>query len=256
MQQQIDENEIDLMEIFYVLKGRIVMIILTAVIFAIGSGLFTNYMITPKYSSTSGIYVLTNETVLSYADLQIGNSLTSDYIEMIQSRTVIETVINNLNMQDELTFEQLRSCINVHNPSDSRILNLTVTYSDARIAKELVDELANVSIERISSIMDTKAPNIFEQGRINEKPVSPNAKKNIVLAGIFGFIFAAAIIVVLHLMDDTIHSPEDIEKYLKLNTLAAIPISEGSEEQIRKDDIKRRGGGLLFFVKKGKKSRK
>lgn len=253
MQQQIDENEIDLMEIFYVLKARIVMIILTAVIFAIGAGLFTNYMITPMYSSTSRIYVLTNETVLSYADLQIGNSLTSDYIEMIQSRTVVETVINNLNMQDELTYEELCSCISVHNPSDTRILYLTVTYDDARIAKELVDELATVSIERISLIMDTKAPNIFEKGWVNNNPVSPNTKKIVVLAGMFGCVLAAAIIVILHLMDDTIHSSEDIEKYLKLNTLAAIPISEGSEEQIRKDDIKRRGGGLSFLRKRKKK---
>ena len=98
MEHQNDEIEIDLMEILYVIRSKIVMIILTAMIFGIASGLFTHYMITPKYSSTSSIYVLTNESIVSMSDLQIGNSLTSDYIQMIQSRTVIETVIKKLEM--------------------------------------------------------------------------------------------------------------------------------------------------------------
>lgn len=244
MEHQNDEIEIDLMEILYVIRSKIVMIILTAMVFGIASGLFTHYMITPKYSSTSSIYVLTNESVLSMADLQIGNSLTSDYIQMIQSRTVIETVISNLKMDEELTYQGLRDCVSISNPSDTRILNLTVTYDDPRIAKELVDELATVSINRISLIMDTKSPNIFEKGHINTNPVSPNTKRNIVIAFFVGFILAVGIVIFVNIMDDTIHSPEDVEKYLKLNTLAAIPVSEDSEAQIRKDDIKRRGGRL------------
>ncbi len=245
MEHQNDEIEIDLMEILYVIRSKIVMIILTAMIFGIASGLFTHYMITPKYSSTSSIYVLTNESIVSMSDLQIGNSLTSDYIQMIQSRTVIETVIKNLEMEDELTYEGLRSCVSISNPSDTRILNLTVTYDDPRIAKAIVDELAKVSIERIYHIMDTpKAPNIFEKGYINTNPVSPNTKRNIIIAFFVGFILAVGIVIFVNIMDDTIHSPEDVEKYLKLNTLAAIPVSEDSEAQIRKDDIKRRGGKL------------
>lgn len=48
-------------------------------------------------------------------------------------------------------------------------------------------------------------------------------------------------------MDDTIHTPEDIEKYLGLNTLASIPVDE--EERNKKQ--KRYG---LFSKKNKKKS--
>lgn len=256
MENQNDEIEIDLMEILYVIRGRIVMIILTALIFGIASGLVTHYMITPKYSSTSSIYVLTSskDLGLSISDLQIGNSLTSDYVQMIQSRTVIEKVISNLGMEDELTYQGLLGCINISNPSDTRILNLTVTYDDPRIAKELVDELATVSIDRISDMMATDKPNIFESGRVNTNPVSPNTKKNIAIAFFAGLILAIGVVIVVHIMDDTIHSSEDVEKYLKLNTLAAIPVSEDSEAQIRKDDRKRRGGMGRFARMMNKRS--
>ena len=128
MDNKNEEIEIDLKELFFVLRGKIVIIILTMLVFGVGGGLASHYLVTPMYSSTSGVYVLTNETVLSYADLQIGNSITNDYIQMIQSRTVLETVIKNLHMEDQLDYKQFRSCISVSNPTDTRILNITVTY--------------------------------------------------------------------------------------------------------------------------------
>mgnify|MGYP004460773669 FL=1 len=248
MEQQNEEMEIDLMEIFYLLKSRILIIMLVAVLFALGAGLGTYYMISPTYSSTSSIYVLTKESIISYTDLQIGKSLTSDYIEMIQSPTVLDNVIKNLGMQDKMTYKSLGKLISVENPTDTRILNLTVRYNDPRIAKSIVDELAEVSCERISEIMDMDKPNIFETGKIDTIPVSPSKKKNALIGGLLGFVLAAGIIVVKHLMDDTIHSAEDVEKYLGLNTLAAIPISEGSEAAIRKDDRKRRKGDSMWSI--------
>lgn len=249
MEQHNDEIEIDLMEILFIIRSKIIIILLTGAIFGIAAGLFTHYFVTPKYSSTSGIYVLTNESSLSIADLQIGNSLTSDYIQMIQSRTVIENVISDLNLEDTLDYEKLLSCISVNNPTDTRILNLTVTYDDPRMAKEIVDKLAEVCIERISFIMDTKAPNVFEKGCVDTVPVSPHIKKNIIIAAFAGMLLASLIVILIHIMDDTIHSSEDIEKYLKLNTLAAIPIGEGAEASVRLDDIKRRKGKVGFLTK-------
>ena len=41
MEQQNEEMEIDLMEIFYLLKSRILIIMLVAVLFALGAGLGT-----------------------------------------------------------------------------------------------------------------------------------------------------------------------------------------------------------------------
>lgn len=259
MEQQNEEMEIDLMEIFYVLRSRIVVILLTGMLFAMITGLCTYYFIKPVYSSTSSVYVLTSNSGIgvSFSDLQIGTSLTSDYIEMIQSPTVLETVISNLGMGDELTYKELRDCITVSNPSDTRILNLSVRYDDPRVAKALVDELAEVSSERISKIMDMDKPNIFEEGKVDIVPVSPNVKRYTLIAGIIGLLLASAIVIITHLMDDTIHSTEDIEKYLDLNTLAAIPVSEGSEAEIRKDDRKRRKGDSMFtIIKKSLRNRK
>ena len=52
-----DEIEIDLREMFLALK-KIVWILLTAIVFAGASGLITKFAMTPIYSSTAQLYVV------------------------------------------------------------------------------------------------------------------------------------------------------------------------------------------------------
>lgn len=258
MNQQNDEIQINLFEILMQLWRSIIIIILTAAVFGLGSGLYTHYMITPMYSSTSCIFISTSESTISYNDLMIGSSLKNDYMQLVRSRTVIENVIKNMGLQNEMSVGSLGSMISVSNPTDTRILNITVTYKDPRMAKEIVDELTKVSIKRISEIMDTKEPSVFEWGNIPSGAVSPSMKKNVAIAALFGLLLASVIVIVIYLMDDTIRSAEDIEKYLNLNTLASIPISEGSESEVRIDSIKRKGTNriiskLIVFFRIGRR---
>ena len=99
MEQSNDEFEINLVELFYVLRSKLLLIILTAAIFGIGAGVYTHYFVTPMYSSSSSIYVLSKQSIVSYSDFMVGSSLTSDYTEMIKSRTVMERVIRNLGLE-------------------------------------------------------------------------------------------------------------------------------------------------------------
>jgi capsular polysaccharide biosynthesis protein len=47
-------------------------------------------------------------------------------------------------------------------------------------------------------------------------------------------------VLVRYLMDDTVKTPEDVEKYLQLSTLAVIPLNEGeSEGKKKKKKVKR-----------------
>ena len=68
-------------------------------------------------------------------------------------------------------------------------------------------------------------------------------KKNALLGLLLGLFLSAGIIVVIAIMDDTIKTEEDIEKYLGLSTLTSVPD--------RKDYIKKHGK-----KKKSKKGRK
>lgn len=243
--QQTDEIEINLLEIFGVLRTRIFSIVMSGVILAAIFGLGTLFLIEPKYQSTSKLYIVGQSSSLtSLADLQTGSQLTQDYMVLVQSRPVLEKVIDNLGL--DMQYEDLRSIVSLNNPQDTRILEVTVTTGDPYMAKEIVDEVSAVSTSRIAAIMNVDEPTIAEYGHLESSPSSPSLRKNIVLGGLLGVLLSAGSIVVLYLLNDSIRTEEDVEKYLGLNTLALIPIEEGAVEQMMRDRRKRKAGKGLW----------
>jgi len=216
------QDTIDLLELFYVLKKKILLILMAALIGGCVAGVYTQFFMTPVYSSMSSILVLSKETTLtSLADLQLGASLTSDYTVLIKSTPVLEQVIENLNL--DTTVEELKNQISINNPTDTRILEITVQDTDAAMAKKVVDEIANVSSDYIGDKMEVVPPKVIEVGKIATVRTSPSVKKNIMLGFLLGFVACAGIIVVYAVMDDTIKTEEDIEKYLGVSVLAKVP---------------------------------
>ena len=107
-----DEIEIDLGEIFHLILSRLGVIILSGIILGVISIIGTMLFITPQYESTTKIMVLNKQdsNTLTSADMQTSTQLTKDYAELIKSRTVLEGVIAQLNLN--ITYQQLLGTIN------------------------------------------------------------------------------------------------------------------------------------------------
>lgn len=236
-----EEVEIDLRQLAYALRRRIWLIVLIGILFAGTSGILTNLIITPKYTSNSMILVLTKETTLaSLADLQMGSQLTKDYTVLITSRPALEEVIARLSM--DLNYKQLREQITISNPADTRILELSVEDENPIQAKLIVDALAEVSSEYIGDKMEVTPPKILEQGEVSEEQTSPNLLKNILVGLLLGIIMASGLIIVLELLNDSIRTEDDIERYLGVPMLAVVPDKalEGDLDSSRKEKRKRK----------------
>lgn len=227
------EEEIDLLKLIEAMWDSILLILLLGVLFANIFALGTRYLITPTYTSKAKILVLSKETTISsLADLQIGSQLTKDYTILIQSRPVLNEVINNLQLKQD--YEKLLSKLTVTNPSDSRILELSVTDSDPYTAKRVVDEIAAVSSKYIGDKMEVTTPKIIEEGQIPYKRTSPSMSKNAMIGLLLGLLLGCAIAVVEELFNDAIVTEDDVEQYLGLYTLAVLPDKEQTKKHGRK----------------------
>ena len=231
MENKAFEEELDLTRIFFALIKRIWIILIIAVVCACGAAGYTHFRIAPTYTSTSSMVVLTKETTLtSLADLQLGSQLTKDYTVLITSRPVLETVIDNLEI--EMSYKTLKQQISIQNPEDTRILYISVTTNDAKQAKAIVDELASVSALFIGDTLEITPPKIIEEGEVAAAKTGPNLTKNTILGFLGGMVLICAVIIILELLNDSIRSEEDVEKYLGLPVLAVVP---NKEEQKRKN---------------------
>ena len=226
---QNDEMVIDLLELFYVLMNKLWIIILCGVVGAVVAFSGTKLLITPQYTASSMIYILSETTsITSLADIQLGASLAEDFIVIGKSRPVIERVIRQLDL--ETNYEELASTISIVNKTDTHILTISVTNPDPELAADISNTLAENIKEQIADIMGTEEPNTVEEAVVPTKPSSPSTMKNALIGGALGVLLVSAVIILLHLLDDTIKNEEDVKKYLGLNTLAAIPLEKRSKK--------------------------
>ncbi len=240
-----DLNTINLIELFYVLKQRIWIIILACILGAITFGLFTSMVMKPVFTSSTMLYVVNKTTTLpSLSDLQLGTQLTKDYKVLVTSRPVTMKVIKDLGLN--MTHQQLVEKIKVINPTDTRILTISVEDADPYMAKSIADKVAEVASDRMAEIMDSAPPNIVEEAYLPLEKTRPSVPKSVVLGGLAGCFLAGLIILMLFYLNDTIKTPEDVEKYLGLNTLSAIPVFEdnGSSRKKRRKKSFEKGGRI------------
>ena len=226
MQNADDVIEIDLKEIFGVLWNKAWLVLLCGIIAGVIGFCYSFFMITPQYQSTTKVYILSkqNGNNVTYTDLQMGTQLTKDYKVLITSRDVLEEVIVHCELDGK--YESLAEHVTVENISDTRIIAITVEDPDPAMAQTLANSVRDVAAEHIKDVMDIEAVNVAEEANLPENPSSPSVGKWTVLSLMAGICLCAGIIFFRFLLDDTVKTSEDVERYLGLSTLAMIPIME------------------------------
>jgi len=249
MEPKAQKNEImgiDIRQIVGVLLQRIWIILFSAVVAGLAFMIYTKMTAVPMYTSSTKLYVLRknqNTTVASSADYQLSAVLAQDYLQLITSRTVTESVISELGL--DMRAEQLAGKIKVSMPQDSaRIIVISVTDTDPYMAQKLATAVRETASVQIKEVMDSEAVNVVEEANIPQSQNNTNLKKNGLIGGLAGIIVSAGIILLMYLMNDTVKTPEDVERYLELSVLGSIPMSEEESKRGRRkrNKSKQKGG--------------
>lgn len=223
--------EIDILEMAYELLDKVKYIVAAAVLGAALMFVYSFYVATPVYEASSMLYILnaSNGSLVNLSDLQIGNYLAADYIELVDIREVNEQVLDKLQLSYDA--ETIRKMVTVENPSSTRFLKITSKSSDPEEAMQIANGYAQVISSYIATAMDTQKPNIVSEAIVPTSPVSPSKGKNIILGFLIGAFLAAAIVVVRFLMDNSIKSVEDVEKHIGLPVLAVVPLMDAKSKR-------------------------
>jgi len=181
------------------------------------------FFIKPKYTSTTRIYVVSrsSDTTLTNQDLQAGSYLVNDYKEVITSSEVLASVID----QEKLSMSagQLSGEISVNIPTDTRVISISVTDTDAQRACDIANTVREVAAEKIKAVTKVDDVTTLESVTKVSHPSSPNIKKNAAIGFLAGAFVAIVGILVAEVLDDRVRRPEDIEEVLGLTLLGVVP---------------------------------
>ena len=226
-----EEIEIDIKQLFYAMLSKAVYIIGAGVIVALIAFIYFNFMNTKVYTSTTKLYVISQQNdVITSADISVSTYLSNDYMALITTRPVLEEVIAELAL--DMTPDQLKGKITAAIVTNSRIISITVTDTSPIRAKRIADCLAKVSSIKICNVMNIELVNIVQDGEVPSAPVATSVVKYTILGFMLGAFAAAALVVAMFIMKDTIVTPDDVERHLKISVIGTIPLYEVGEKNI------------------------
>lgn len=217
------QDEIDLAALFRSYLSRWYFVLAGLVAGILIAGAVTYFLITPKYTATSKLYMVSNssDSIVNLSDLNIGTSLSNDYKELLKVRPILEEIAEEEDLP--YSYEQISGMVSISTITNTRILVISVTSKSPKEAQTIANALADKAVEKIPVLMDTARPNIAERAIVPTSKSSPSMRRNVLIGGLLGLVAVLAVLTILFLMDDTITTSEDVEKVLGILPMTVIP---------------------------------
>lgn len=230
--------EIYPLDLLYYIGKRLWILGLVCLLFVAGAFLKCRFFEVPAYTASTRIYVLSrsSDAAVSYSDFQTSTQLLNDYEVLITGRNVTSAVIERLELR--LTDEELAKEITISSPGDTRFLQIDVTDPDPERAAQIADCVREVSSEQLVSIMAIDAVNTVYEANVPDAPTTPKTRRTVLYAAMIGAALALIVLFIGYILDDTLRTEEDVERYLGLSTIGVIPVSQ---EINRSDDFQLKG---------------
>lgn len=229
------ENEgyetIDLLEVLNAVRQHLLAVILATVILAAAGFGVSKFLITPQYEASALMIVNTRQDITSNVTSDQINSATklvSTYSIIIKSDTVLQQVIDNLGLS--LTYEKLAERVTVSAVDDTQVMKVTVKSDNPEWARQVCEQITVVSPDVIESV-EAGSVKVISNAAINPAPVSPNVGRNTMLGGVLGLVISVGIILLTVLLDNKIHTEDDVAKYLDLAVVGVIPEYQGGKKK-------------------------
>jgi len=217
---------VELKQFFILLRKKLIFIILIPIIVSVITCVMSTLLITPVYEASATLYV-TNQKTNSEADLTYDEMLTNqqlvkDYKELIKSKLVLKTVVEELGMQD-LTPAALSSKVNVYSKNNTRVLEIRVEDKDPIKCMEVSNKICEVFTKLSTDITKSNNINIIDTAEIPINPIKPKPVLYMLLTLLLSTFATIGTFYLLELLNETIKTSEDIETYLGLSVLGTIP---------------------------------
>lgn len=240
------EETISLHEIFSILKKRLKLIIGITLLAGIISVIISFFILTPIYQASTQILVnpkqSENQSQIQTQDIQANLQLINTYNVIIKSPTILNKVIENLDLN--MSVSTLSSKITVSNQNNSQVVNISVEDASASQAVYIANSVADVFKSEVKELMNVDNVNILAAAELpeNPSPVKPNKKLNIAIAIVIGLMIGVGLAFLLEYLDTTVKTEKDIEDLLGLPILGYVSKMPNSSLEVSSANRTRRTG--------------
>lgn len=225
----------ELKEIIILIRHRLLFLICIPVIMAVITALICTTFIQPVYEASSTLYIVNkkslSEELITYEEILANQDLVKDYRELIKSKFITTTVINELKIID-ISPNQLSDRITVNSKNDTRVLEIKITDHDPQRAKNITNTVCTIFIKKAPTLINQHNIQVVDEATKPTSPILPKTLQNTILSFLISLLCVFGIFYLLEIVNETIKTSEDIENYLGLKVLGTIPSFQTNRRNI------------------------
>ncbi len=203
--------------------------LLLAIIAAVAAFGFSTIMLerAPVYKST--IKILVQPARTDWGQAQAAKILLRSYVEWMNSNYRAAEVIDRLQL--DMVPEQLRGDVVIASDDSRLVIQVDVENTNGDMANDIARTWAELFIQW----RNDENQKVRREDRIDAQIIddpryvldSPKRGINTIAGGIMGFLVGLAIVFVLEYVEaGIIRSPEDVDRFLGMPVLGAIPLAD------------------------------
>lgn len=218
-----DEMEIDLGQLWKLIKKNMRMIIISTLLLAVAFVLFTMFFIEKKYASTTTIYLTPKVTDQGFVDtttVTSNNTMVNNYMLILQGNSILAKVVDELGLT---SVEEVKQSLSVTNESDTQIIRVTATTDDATKSKQIAEASVRIFFDEMKENLNITSMTILDDAKIDNVAVSPSLKKNGLMGGLIGATLSCGYVFLKYLLDKRLRNRDEAEGFLGLPVLVEVP---------------------------------
>lgn len=214
--------EINIFELIQLLIRKLWILVLSALVCGGLAFCYSFFSLTPLYTSTSTIYinnssVADSESKISSSDISAAESLVNNVVAIVESRSVIEAVEEDIGKIKSYT--ELKNMLKASVKTNTVIVEISVECDDPEEAQKICQSFVTCSKEKIETIIEKSGVQVVDEPSLPKSTSFPNHKTYILIGLLAGLVISAVAVVIIDILDTKIDSAQDFEE-----TFPDIPI--------------------------------
>lgn len=201
-------------------------VILLTLIAAVGGAFVISKLLPDTYRSQAVYLALANQAD-NGLNIVLRNSMNS-YRELVMQPSVLDQISQNSGL--DISGERWMRDVNIQPRPDEQkiIIEVDAPSLDQSMAMaDAVGERIVAEVNRINATLEgTARINVERIQRARLLSIQPNTQINMIAGAILGLIIGVLLAFILEYLDDTLKTSADVERFVGLTTIGAIPSIE------------------------------
>jgi capsular polysaccharide biosynthesis protein len=194
---------------------------------AAAGGAYVVSKLLPDTFRSQAVYLVIANQADNGLNIVLRNSMNS-YRELVLQPDVLDQISQNNGL--DISGEQWMQDVNIQPRPDEQKIIIEVdgaTLDQSMAMADAVGERIVAEVNRINATLEgTARTNVERIQQARLVSIQPNTRVNVLAGAILGLVVGLLLAFVLEYLDDTLKSSADVERFVGLTTLGAIPIVE------------------------------